>query len=324
MIAPIAVGIVFLFFFSGCVSSEGETDPQAAVKQQTGKTVKGSAAKGHIAKTARKGTAAPVLHDPKTPAVLGQVRLDLSAVLQGLFYKLRNNSGSNIGTVTFDSSVQHLDRDFDLDLSGFALQSVSIRQDDPVKENLFHRRIQAVFQMADSIGRQVFALVSADYLIGDNVIFVRQAVAVPYYPDYAKIRFLVVPSSRLPSLKYIAGLPFEELFSLAAENALSENELKSIRPGTKNAYKVMAFNMARSKPGTLLQIRTSPNASRGKIEVKESRSFEVQGWSVAMVDGQFEFNKSDGYSFFVGIIDRDNPAESVVLSRFESNQLNNK
>ncbi len=308
--------VLLMMGFMGCVSTETGPGIEPAMEQQAPEPKQ---ADKEVSMPPKESAVSETqLPDPSKPAHLGQARLDLSAVLQGVFYRLQGLKGGATGTVFFDPQIKPLERAIDMDLSRFALRQISVRKDEAPGEDPFHRRMQAVYKLEDSIGRQLFLIVAADYLIGDNVIYVRQAAAVPHYPEYSDIRFMVSPGNRLPSLKFLKNLPFEELFTLAAENALSIEELKAIKPGSKVACKLMAFNMARIQASQVLNIYTSKDAGPGKTEVRESVSLNKNGWSVAVADGLFEFNSDPGFWFYVGLEDKYGWEKTRLLSRFSS------
>lgn len=253
-------------------------------------------------------------------ATLGQVRLDLSAVLQALFYKLQGREIRSPGAVAFAPSASDLRQDLgtELDLSGFGLKQISIRQDAAVGNDPLHRRIQVVYKMSDSLGRSLYALVAADYLIGDRAVLVRDATAVPYFPAGSDIRFMVMPASKLPALKFLKALPHDELFKLVVENSLSTNELKRIKPGAAGKFKLAAFNMARAEPGRVLGIYTSKDKPSGSAKVADAVSLDYGGWGAALVDGEFMFNTMPEFWFYVGMSDVDRAGNTQLLDRYIS------
>lgn len=259
-------------------------------------------------------------HDPAVPALLGQVRLDLSAVLQALFYRLQGREMHAPEVVAFDPSVSDLRRDVDteIDLSGFVLQRISIRRDEAVGDDPLHRRIEAACKIADSIGRQMFTVMAADYIISERAILIRQAAAIPYYPDGADIRFLVLPANKLPALKFLKGLSFEELLSLVAENALSRKELERLKPGQPGKFKLAAFNMKKAEPGWQLNIYTSKDDISGGTRIEDSLSLNKDGWTAALVDGEFVLNTAPGFWFYVGMNDTKKSGNFRLLERYHS------
>ncbi|HOD97358.1 MAG TPA: hypothetical protein PLT63_01150 [Syntrophales bacterium] len=270
--------------------------------------------------TAKKQPSTAPAHDPAMPALLGQVRLDLSTVLQALFYRLQGREMHAPEVVAFDPSVSDLRRDVEteIDLSGFVLQRISIRRDEEVGNDPLHRRIEAVYKIADSIGRQMFTVIAADYIISEKAVLIRQAVAIPYYPDGADIRFLILPANKLPALKLLKGLSFEELLSLVAENALSRKELERLKPGQPGRFKLAAFNMIKAEPGKSLNIYTSKDDVSGSIRIKDSLSLNKNGWTAALVDGEFMFNTAPGFWFYVGMSDAKESGKTRLLERFYS------
>jgi hypothetical protein len=129
---------------------------------------------------------------------------------------------------------------------------------------------------------------------------------------------MILPAGRLPSLKFLKALPYEELFSLAAENSLTRKELKTIKSGPAKALILMAFNMAKTTPGNTLNIYTSKNATNGSAKVKESLSLNKQGWTIAVVDGQFKLNTATRFWFYAGLTDNNRSGKTKILSRFSS------
>ena len=309
--------LMWIASFTGCVSSEVKPDSKTVTTSSPAKPDQAAADESSRALTPPSSVTGQEF-DPTQPVHLGQVRLDLAAVLQGLFYRLQGHEGNTPGNLTFDPQVKGLNQNMEVPLSGFALKQISIRLDETVDGDPLHRRTQAIFKLADSLDRQLFVMVAADYLIGDNVVYIRQAAAEPYFPEFSDIRLLILPANRLPSLRFLKALSFEELLSLAAENALGNGELKAVKPGTPVAFKLMAFNMVRTKPGTILNIYTSKNAKRRSAQVKESVSVNKQGWTVAMVDGKFELNSEPRFWFYVAMTDENKSDKTKYLSRFSS------
>jgi len=309
--------LMLIFVFSGCVSSKVDPKLKTSIKQKMTKSEQIAAKNSSQALTQPTSVKVPQ-HDPSQVAHLGQVRLDLAAVLQGLYYRLQGYKGDIPGNLAFDPNIKNLNQDIDVPLSRFALRQISIRQDRSHGDDPFHRRIQAVLKVADSLDRQLFIMVAADYIIGNNVVYIRQAATTPYYPEFSDVRFMILPAGRLPSLKFLNALPFEELFSLAAENALSTAQLKAVKPGSTNHFLLIAFNMVKTTPGNTLNIYTSKNATAGSVQVKESRSLNKQGWTIAIVDGQFELNTAAGFWFYAGMTDENRSGKSKLLSKFSS------
>lgn len=229
---------------------------------------------------------------------LGYIREDLASVIQAVFYRLQGAPNDDMGPVHFDSGVGPLNDGDDVSFQEFVLRKVSIRRDEAGSDNIFHRRLEAVVEMADILGKKAFLTISADYLIGDNAILIRQAVAEPFYPDITDVKFLIVPSKRLPSLKTLRMLPLGEIYRIAGENAYTGEQLAAI---TEPVHcKLAVFNMVRSRRDDRLRIYTSGEKACDRANVKHRISINEKGWTAVIVDGVFEFNSAPSCSFVIG------------------------
>lgn len=266
-----------------------------------------------------RGAAASLPEEMKAyTASLARIRPDAAAVLQALFYRLQGSDTTDMGPVRFDRGVGPLTDGTGVSFKKFILRKISIRRDAAGSDNPLHRRITAVFEMADVLGRRAFVNIAADYLIEDDVLLVRQAAALPVYPQVSDVRFMVVPAKRLPSLKILARLTFSELFTIVAENAYTREELAQQKAGNYGPCKIVAFNMVRAEKGDKLKIFISEKDSRGRAVGKNTLSNNENGWTSAVVEGEFEFNSAPQYLFYVGLSDDEKTNDVEMLGSFGS------
>lgn len=245
-------------------------------------------------------TAIPSDFESYTTGMSG-LRLDLSAVLQGIYYRLTGSDSQSLGPVRFAAEVGILSDGTGILFENFALNRVSVRMDQAASNEPLHRRVEAVLMLVDALGRQAFVAVAADYLIGDEHLLVRQAVVIPHHPHISDIRFLVVPSGRLPSLRSLKRFPLDELFRIASENALDRDELARLQADETGRYKLLAFNMVRGRAEDRLMIFVSEKEAAGRAAGSDRISLNDSGWTAAVVDGSFQLNSMPAYTFHVGM-----------------------
>lgn len=260
------------------------------------------------------GTAIPSDLEPYTTG-MGGLRLDLSAVIQAIYYRLTGSGSNAMGPVRFADGVGPLTDGSRGSFDGFALGGVSVRVDRAASEDPSHRRVEAVLKLADALGRQAYVAAAADYLIGDERLLVRQAVVIPHHPGFSDIRFLVVPANRLPSLRSLKRLPLDEVYRIVSENAMDREGLARLKGDETGRYKLAAFNMVRGKAEDRLKIYISGEKTARRATGRDRISLNENGWSAVVVDGSFQFNAMPAYTFHVGV---DRGGAVMSLGRFQS------
>lgn len=248
-------------------------------------------------------------------ATMDGVRLDLSVVIQALYHRLQNNSTAGGDVVLFSDEVVDLSDGTGFSYTGFALSGISIRRDEAASASPFHRRMEALLMLSDVWGRQASVVVSADYLIGDDQIFIRQAAALPYYSGLSDLRFLVVPAARMVSFAALKHLPLTELYRLAGENGLTEDELTSLSPLNGSRYYLVVFDMVRGEENERLKLYLSGDQTLERAQSSNRVLLNEHGWSATVVDGHFQFNSTPSYTFHVAKSGR---GELLEVGRFES------
>ena len=309
---------VFLLFLisgiSGCVSTP--VKEKSIVHPTSVKAVQETIAPRDTAKSAflsekQSNQLPPELFSKYAP--LAGLRLDLAAVVQALYQRLVGQSAiSGTGPVLFGPEVHELHDGTGFSYEGFALQAVSVRKDEQADTDPLHRRLDAILMLQDVWGRQAYVATGADYLIGDDHILIRQAVALPHYSKKSDIRFLVVPSSRMVSLKTLKHLPITELYRLGAENSLLHEELATLPATERGKYNLVVFNMIRSKAEDTLKIYISGDDHMERAQSSDRLILNSNGWLSTVIDGMFQVNSSPAYRFHVAL-ERDGTVHDVGL-----------
>ncbi|MGB0712073.1 MAG: hypothetical protein ACPGUC_00800 [Gammaproteobacteria bacterium] len=212
---------------------------------------------------------------------LNGLRADLSAVIQALTYRVTGATTDRMGIVRFAP-----DSGGGLEvggLSGFTLDETALHTDRAVGDEAIHRRMSAVLRLSDALGRIAFVDVAADYLLGDRVILIQQAISTPHDSGRSDVRLLLVPAARLPSLKTLSRFPFDELYTLFAENALEPGAIATATPDTR--WVVGAFDRVRQSTDSRLSLHSSTSTFVRQVE--ERFVLRDAGWNAVVASGRF-------------------------------------
>ena len=307
--------LTLIMLMAGCVSAPVEPKNPVSSAPLPAVEVPGKEIKTSVPKSLPPQKASlPADLEPYTTG-MDELRLDLSVVLQGIYYRLTGSSSNDMGPICFAEEVGPLTDGTGVSFEDFALRGVSVRVDRTASQDPFHRRVDAVFKLENALGRQAYVSTAADYLIGEEKLLVRQALVIPHHPGFSDIRFLVVPTNRLPSLGVLKRFPLDELFRIASENAMHKEELTRLKKNETGRYKLLAFNMVRGMPEDQLKIYISEKEAKGRATGRDRIFLNDNGWSAAVVDGSFQFNSIPAYTFHVGAL-RD--GKMISLDRFQS------
>jgi hypothetical protein len=246
---------------------------------------------------------------------------DVSDILTVLGLKLQGWTDSRIGRVRFASSVGPLSDETGFRYADSRRTGAAILDLKQVSTEPPTYRIVINYRFDDQLGRRAFVMVSAVYSVSGNVIYVSSALATADTPDVGRLIVILARGGSDLSPAQLVERPFADILTVASATALSPAELANL-PDQPADLRLYVFDMLRAPPESSIGVAFSGANVRQLAGVTASAASNINGFRVAVVDGNLNLGARPGFIFDVVSDSGKSKGKTVrLLRKFSSARL---
>ncbi len=144
-------------------------------------------------------------------------------------------------------------------------------------------RIQAVAEFENSTGRRWQSRLDLRYRKSGDLISILDGSATPYFKAIPRTVCFVMPAEKLPGRQGALPTTFEELYLLAAQEAVTPGQAAAIKQ--ERPWGMMVFYLDRVSPSAMVQVGVSASDQGMDIYCEESKYVDYNGWRVGFIAG---------------------------------------
>ncbi len=195
--------------------------------------------------------------------------------------------------------------------NGFELKYVELLDLKLIKDNPFHRYMQAVLHFVDAQGRLGLAQLAAEYALYENQgVNLRNVGVWPLFAPAPRFEMFVVSAQELKQAGPGVMQSYESLHTFASSRAHNSN---------RGEFAFLIFAKDRLAPKTSLEVILSDDQVEDDVDdsIADFSYLDFNGWPVALVQGPASLG-DPGEMLYVNVFHTDAAGKRVRTAQFDS------
>lgn len=187
-------------------------------------------------------------------------------------------------SVSFPGEISGKILDAGIVEAGFTLTGCKLYQYDTPK-NSSDRRIMAVLDFENPLGRHCRGELKADYQVEAGAIHVESASCDPVFETIPKTLCFVLPANEVPCTRETLPTSFEALYQTVAQKAVVPTD--STLSNREQDWGMVVFFMDRISPSARVRLGVSASDKGFDGYTDASQYVDYNGWRVGFAAGRF-------------------------------------